>query len=63
MPEKMYGSALGSWILVNVCQLEARSERMRSSSSGSTSRKPRTVVSRIGKKLIENAMIVFGTIP
>ena len=40
-----------------------RSERTRSSSSGSTSRKPRAVFSRIGKKLIENAMIMFGKMP
>ena len=63
MPEKMYGSAPGSWILVKICQREPRSERTRSSSSGSTSRRPRTVVSRIGKTQIENAMIVFGRTP
>ena len=63
MPEKMYGSAPGSWILVNTCQREPRSVRTRSSRSGSTSRRPRTVVSRIGKTQIENAIIMFGTTP
>ncbi len=63
MPEKMYGSAPGSWILANTCQREPWSARTRSSSSGSISRRPRAVVSRIGNTQIENAISVFGNTP
>jgi hypothetical protein len=63
MPAKMYGSDPGSWIFVKSCQRVPRSERTRSSSSGSISRRPRAVVSRIGNTAIENAMIVFGNTP
>src|SRR6185436_2415332 len=63
MPEKMYGSAPGSWILVKSCQREPFSAFTRSSSSGSTSRRPRAVVSRIGNTQIENAISVFGNTP
>ena len=59
----MYGSAPGSWILVNTCQREPLSVRTRSSRSGSTSRRPRAVVSTIGKKQIENAIRMFGMMP
>ena len=59
----MYGSAPGSWILVKICQREPRRVRTRSSRSGSTSRRPRAVVSRIGKTQIENAISMFGTMP
>src|SRR6185503_16873554 len=44
-------------------QRDPFSERTRSSSSGSISRKPRAVVSRIGKTQIENAISVFGKMP
>jgi hypothetical protein len=63
MPEKMYGSAPGSWILVNSCQREPLSERTRSSSSGSISRRPRAVVSRIGNTQIEKAISELGKMP
>jgi hypothetical protein len=49
--------------LVNSCQRDPRSERTRSSSSGSISRRPRAVVSRMGNTAIENAMIEFGSTP
>ena len=63
MPEKTYGSALGSWILTNTCQRVPCSERTRSRRSGSTSFRPRTVVSTIGKKQMVKAITIFGTMP
>src|SRR3954467_12614455 len=63
MPEKMYGSDPGSWILRNSVQREPRSDLTRSSKSGSTSLKPRAVVSRIGKKQMLKAIRMFGKMP
>ena len=47
----------------NSVQREPRSDLTRSSRSGSTSRKPRAVVSRIGKKQMLKAIRMFGTMP
>jgi hypothetical protein len=55
--------APGSWILVKSCQREPLSERTRSRSSGSISRRPRAVVSRIGNTQIENAISELGSTP
>ena len=48
---------------MNSCQREPRKVRTRSSSSGSTSRKPRAVVSTIGKKQMANAIMMLGPMP
>jgi hypothetical protein len=57
----MAGVSSVTW--VKSCQREPRRERTRSSSSGSTSRNPLAVLSRMGKTAIEKAIIVLGSTP
>ena len=63
MPEKMYGKAPGSWIFVKICQRVPLSARTRSSRSGSVSRSPRAVVSRIGNRHRLKVMSMFDAMP
>jgi hypothetical protein len=62
-PLKMNGRAVGKRIKTKLCQVLARSERARSSRSGSTASSPAAVAITTGKKLTRNATMIFGSMP
>src|ERR1051325_7526388 len=62
-PAKMFGSACGSFIMMDVFHAVAPVERASKSVSVGTERKPTTESIVIGKKQIRNVTTTFGKIP
>src|ERR1700742_51345 len=62
-PAKMYGIALGNANFRRVCNREDPSERARSAMWAGIDLRPVTVLTRMGKKAMIDAVTTWGTMP